>query len=296
MNQQNNSAKQFLTEKPITRMAWEQPYLKALIDHLHPAGEVLEIGFALGYSSAHIQTFHPKHHTIVESDPEIAAKASKWADHNPAITVIHDTWENVLPNLGIFDAIFFNDIDPELEAQKTQDLNTGNMIVKNGQELIAQVKRQLPQIMHIKYTDSELEAFFSQVCPFNPPEMGNFLHELMRNGQISEEQHERTLSKYGLQKNTSSIPTTIKKPTDCMLLFLKTCLKNHMRKGSRFSCFASSPISKFESPEFFEAIITSPNYDYQEKTMPVEVPKSCEYYQYKEALIMMVEKQDQGNV
>jgi protein-L-isoaspartate O-methyltransferase len=176
VNYRNNSNAQFPIEKTIVRMTWEQHYLEALIDHLNPAGEVLEIGFALGYSSAHIQTFLPKHHTIIEPDLEIAVKASKWAGHNPAITVIHDTWENALPRLGIFDTVFFNDIDLELEAQKAQILDTGNMIIKKGQELIAHVKMQLPQIINIKYTDFELDAFFSQVRQFQPPEMANFLH------------------------------------------------------------------------------------------------------------------------
>lgn len=275
-------------------MAWEQPYLEALIDHLTPAGEVLEIGFALGYSSARIQTFHPRHHTIIEPDPEIALKAAKWAGNNPAITVIQDAWENALPKLGIFDTIFFNDINLGLEAKKIQNLDAGNMIVQQGKKLIASVKTQLPQIMNIKYTDSDLDAFFNQIGQCQPHEMANFLHELMRNGQISQELYEKTLLKQGLQKTRSPTPKVNEKSTDSMLVFLKTCLKNHTRKGSRFSCFASSPISKFENPEFFEEIITSPNYDYQEKIVLVDVPKSCEYYKHKEALIMIVEKQNQS--
>lgn len=295
VNEQSSSNTQSLTEKAVTRMAWEKPYLEALIDHLNPSGEVLEVGFALGYSSNRIQTFHPKHHVIIESDPEIAAKALKWAEHNPAITVIHDTWKNALPNLGIFDAVFFNDIDPELEAQKTRNLNTGNMVIKKGQALISRIKEQIPQIASTKYTDSDLDVFFNQVGQFQPSQMANFLHDLMKNEQISKECYERLLAKHNLQKTAPPTTTSTEKHTDVMLLFLQDCLQNHMRKGSRFSCFASSPISKFENPEFFDAIITSPNYDYQERMMPVDVPTSCEYYKHDEALIMLVEKQDRGN-
>ena len=47
-------------------MEWEKPYMHACIDALKPFGDVLEIGFGLGYSAERIQTYHPKSHTIIE--------------------------------------------------------------------------------------------------------------------------------------------------------------------------------------------------------------------------------------
>lgn len=282
---------QFLPQKPVVRMDWEKPYLEALIDHLRPQGDVLEIGFALGYAADHIQRYRPRHHTIIEPNPVVAAKAVEWAKSYPSISVIQDTWEHALSKLGVFDSIFFDDLKPELEAQRTQVVEAGNMAVQQGQKLIASIKTQFPEMLNIKYSDADIDSLISQVPQFEPHNMAKFLHELLRNNQISEEQYERVLSKYGLEKVVSTPPMAIKLAIDCALVCLRTCLKNHMRKGSRFSWVASNPTSKFESPEFFEAIITNPHVDYQETIIPVEVPGTCKYYKDKVALIGVVEKQ-----
>ena len=52
-------------------MEWEKPYMKALIKKLNPKGDVLEIGFGLGYSANEIQKYKIKSHTIIEADPTI---------------------------------------------------------------------------------------------------------------------------------------------------------------------------------------------------------------------------------
>ena len=41
-------------------MEWEKPYMEASIDTLQPTGDVLEIGFGLGYSATQIM----KHITL----------------------------------------------------------------------------------------------------------------------------------------------------------------------------------------------------------------------------------------
>lgn len=60
-------------------MEWEKPYMEACIDALKPIGDVLEVGFGLGYSSTRIQKYHPKSHTIIECDPTVVQKAKEWA-------------------------------------------------------------------------------------------------------------------------------------------------------------------------------------------------------------------------
>ncbi len=275
----------------LSRMAWEKPYLETLIDHLRPEGNVLEVGFALGFAAARIQTYHPKHHTIIEPHPVIAAKAIQWAKNHPSISVIQDSWEHALPQLGIFNAIFFDDIRPEREMVNAQELEVGNMAVQQGRKLIASVKAQFPDLMQTQYADSDIDGLFSQVGKSQSHKMAKFLRELLHNGQISQAQYEKALVKYGLEKVEYTPPKIVEPIADPVLVFLKACLKNHMRKGSRFTWSAGSPISKFESPEFFSAIITNPHVDYEEKLIPVEVPASCEYYKYKEALIGVVEKQ-----
>ena len=45
-------------------MEWEKPYMEALVDRLQPSGDVLEIGFGLGYSADAIQKYDINTHTI----------------------------------------------------------------------------------------------------------------------------------------------------------------------------------------------------------------------------------------
>src|SRR5262249_17301073 len=85
-------------------MEWEKPYMDACIDALKPFGDVLEIGFGLGYSAERIQTYHPRSHTIVEFHPEVAARAREWAKRYPNVMIVEDTWQNALANLGVFDS------------------------------------------------------------------------------------------------------------------------------------------------------------------------------------------------
>lgn len=262
-------------------MEWEKPYLNALIDELRPFGQVLEVGFALGFSAKRIQSFHPKHHTIIESNPEIAEMATEWADGNPAISIIQGTWQKALPKLGVFDAIFFNEFSHGIEEKKA------HMVVQKGKQLVAKIHEELPQLATLRYSDTDIEEFFGKVGKFQPEQMAQFIHGLRENGHITQEQYEKFVHKYHLEKKVCK---TVEKQGDQMMLFLKACLKKHMHKGSRFSSFCNCPVSKYEVPEFFETIITSPHYEYRESVIPVEVPNSCKYYHYKEALVMVLEK------
>ena len=281
---------QFFGEK-LVRMCWEKPYLEALIDHLRPSGNVLEVGFALGYSSTRIQTFNPKHHTIIESVPEIAVQATQWASAHENVSVMQGQWENILPTLGVFDAIFFNDFNPNSVLTSDTSRQVANLAIQKGKDLISNIKKTFPQIISIRYADADIDEFFNNMGRFDSSQMSSFLYELMQNGHISEGQLDAAVSKYQLQKNVSHTSSMSALKTDPTMVFLQACLKNHMHKGSRFSCFSWSPISKFEHPEFFDLIITDPDYDYQETFMQIDVPESCKYYKYNEALIITLEKQ-----
>lgn len=262
----------------LTRMPWEQPYLNAVIDQLRPRGEVLEVGFALGYAARRIQEHRPSHHCIIEGSPVVAAEAMRWAKDAPDISIIQDRWEQALPKLGMFDTIFFDDFNPELTVAQTS-------VVQKGRELIRTVHEMLPQLMHRGYSDADLEDFFGQVGPFDAHRMVRFLRELKERHQISEEQYAKMMRAHRLEEGPAA-PTGA---ADATLTFLETCLKGHMRKGCRFSCFVGRPLSKYEQPEFFASIITNPDLDYQEQWIPVDVPASCAYYKCKEALILTVE-------
>ena len=90
-------------------MEWEKSYMEACIDFLKPKGDVLEIGFGMGYSATQIQKYKPKSHTIIEMDPTVIKRLKKWAKNYDNIIIIEGTWQKEIHNLGKFDEIFFDD-------------------------------------------------------------------------------------------------------------------------------------------------------------------------------------------
>ena len=240
---------------------------EALIDRLQPEGRVLQIEFSSGIAAERIQSRHPKHHTIIEPNRNIAEKAKT----KPGWEVISGRWEKVLPALGSFDAIFYDDFKPEREREQAKLLADASTTVQKGKEALSKARARFPNLTQMKYSDSDLEQLFAQFGKDKQPQLAHFLKELLRNGQISQDQYEAR--GYGLE-----VPRALP-PSDPILAFLRACLKNHMGKGSRFVCISSSPVSKFEDPRFFEEIITNPDYDYEE-----DVP-------FKGALVFVVIKQ-----
>ena len=55
-------------------MEWEKPYMEAMVEKLNPSGDVLEIGFGMGYSANAIQKFDINSHTIIEADENVLKK------------------------------------------------------------------------------------------------------------------------------------------------------------------------------------------------------------------------------
>ena len=90
-------------------MEWEKPYMEACIDKLNPTGNVLEIGFGMGYSATQIQKHKPKSHTIIEMDPVVIKRLKKWSKNYNNINIIEGTWQEKIHDLGTFDEIFFDD-------------------------------------------------------------------------------------------------------------------------------------------------------------------------------------------
>jgi guanidinoacetate N-methyltransferase len=91
-------------------MEWEKPYMEALVDNLSPFGDVLEVGFGLGYSANRIQTFPINSYTVIENDPEVVERALEWAAKQQCdIRVVEGPWQETLKYLGTFDSIFFDD-------------------------------------------------------------------------------------------------------------------------------------------------------------------------------------------
>ena len=102
-------------------MEWEKPYMEACIDKLQPKGDVLEIGFGMGYSATQIQKYKPKSHTIIEMDPMVIKRLKKWSKDYDNIIIVEGTWQEKIGSLGTFDEIFFDDYplkEPENNFEK----------------------------------------------------------------------------------------------------------------------------------------------------------------------------------
>lgn len=92
-------------------MAWEKPYMEACIDKLQPKGDVLEIGFGMGYSATQIQKYNPKSYTIVECDPTVIKTCEEWAKDYNNVTIIESKWQDVIctDKIGKYNEVFFDD-------------------------------------------------------------------------------------------------------------------------------------------------------------------------------------------
>ena len=92
----------------VVMMAWERPYMEALVDALEvtPADTVLEVGYGLGFSCAAIQRRKPRRHVVVECDPGVRARIPD------GVEVVAATWQAYLADNEEperFSAVFFDD-------------------------------------------------------------------------------------------------------------------------------------------------------------------------------------------
>ena len=92
-------------------MEWEKPYMEALVEKLNPSGDVLEIGFGMGYSADAMQKFDINSHTIIEADENVLKKLKEWAPlQKHKVNIIEGCWQYYLPSMPLkFDSFFFDD-------------------------------------------------------------------------------------------------------------------------------------------------------------------------------------------
>ena len=112
-------------------MEWEKSYMEACIDRLQPNGDVLEIGFGMGYSATAIQKYNPKSYTIIECDPIVIEKCKEWAKDYNNVTIIEARWQEVIctENLAKYDEIFFDDFPNDMkEVSDFQKFNINQRI------------------------------------------------------------------------------------------------------------------------------------------------------------------------
>lgn len=270
-----------------TLVDWKNAYIKLLIDELRPSGDTLEVGFGLGVSAARIQTYTPGSHTIIESDPEIAEKAQAWASKQKHVRVIQGNWKDVLPNLGSFDTIFFNDFPLRSEREILQVLGADEAAAVSAQ--IKTVLEGLEGVMSqidAQFTDQEIDDFFQKIGRYHVSSMAQFLCSLKERGNISKKQYEKSKKKYHLDEEAKTSSKLNATSADTTFLFLEECLKAHMKKGCRFTSFSLEAKSKYEDPLFFDRVITNPELNYSENLVPVKTTNG----ESVESLVFVVEK------
>lgn len=275
----------FNEERTKLLQEWKKLYTEALIDALNPTGNVLEIGFGSGTAAESIQKHHPKSHLIIESNSQTSDEATKWAKQKKDVKVLQGTWQTVLPTLGTFDAIFFNAYSAEYNIALMNFLFPEDALQasEKARQVIELLEEQMAQLTQ-QFSDKDIEDFYEKIGQFNLKELPRFFQRLKNNGNISQVQYAKVVKKYRLSEPIAKGQTLLsEQQPDEMLLCLEQCLKKHMNPRGRFTAFLNSQISKYEDPQFFDKIITNPNVDYKEISLPIKMSDKV-----REALVILV--------
>lgn len=270
-----------------TLLEWKKAYTTALINAFRPTGDVLEVGFGAGDAAEHIQTFHPKSHTIIVSDAKAAKEATSWAKKHPHTQIIQKPLKQALSQLKAYDAIFFHDYPTESDLEIMGFLFPEDTIhsTDRAKDVLNKLKAQIAQVK-VKYSDKEIDDFYQKIGQFNMHELPAFFKMLRDNGNITKKQLETVIHKYHLKHAEED--RKLGKPAkgrEPMLQFLIDCFENHLRNHGRFTCFLNNPTSKYEDFDFFESVIVNPFIDYKETPLSIHTSDKT-----REALLIVVEK------
>jgi guanidinoacetate N-methyltransferase len=90
---------------------WQIPLMEVMSGLVaHRDAHLLEIGFGRGISAEAIQRHVPASHTIIECNASVCRRLEEWKTRYPErhIELVAGKWQDTLPRLGLFDAIFFH--------------------------------------------------------------------------------------------------------------------------------------------------------------------------------------------
>lgn len=102
-------------------MSWEKPYMEKCVQVLKPFGDVLEIGFGMGFSATAINKYPIRSYTVMEKDPKVIKNFMKWKlkQKTKKIKLIKGLWQTKTHLLEKkFDCIFFDD-SPSHEIKRS---------------------------------------------------------------------------------------------------------------------------------------------------------------------------------
>jgi guanidinoacetate N-methyltransferase len=184
-------------ENQVVMMQWEKEYMEACVQRLDigPDTSVCEIGFGLGFSADKIQAQNPAAHYIVECSSVVLQELKKWAQDKPSVVIVRGFWQEQLPVLGKFDALFFDDfpLSNEASSQSIDDLAEVNsrwvqfvhLCVEwhttPGARISGYLARPIPlEHPSITYTTEEFTVDVPTDCPYLDPGIQNLYIPLIR--------------------------------------------------------------------------------------------------------------------
>lgn len=273
----------------MKRMQWEKPYIKELITAIAPHGRVLQVGFGDGFASECLREHPLVEHVIIEKDLAHVALANGFAAKHPKTHVIDQPWQKALASCGSFDVIYFHDALLKDVSVLKHSQEQGKLVLNQGKKALAFAHEAFPDLKKKKYSTQDLEEFYHNIGRKYPEDTGRFLAELYHDHQISHEMYHDFSKKHHIPLYVAPMKAEPKEIEEGFV-FLQEALKHAMKPGSRFTMFCLDPTSRYEDPEFFDAIITNPHINYKESYIDVQVPSECNYYNGHQALIMVVEK------
>ena len=100
----------------------------------------------------------------------IAEKARTWAESYSHVTIIEDTWQNALSQLGIYDCIFFDDYPLESEEHMQnmqQQVQKSFSLLQEGEEMFSRVEKTLPFLKSQQYSKEDIQSFFQMLLQEN---------------------------------------------------------------------------------------------------------------------------------
>jgi predicted methyltransferase len=147
-------------------MAWEKPYMEECVKYLKPSGDVLEIGFGMGYSATAINKNRINSYTVIEKDKGVIKNFNKWKlkQKTKKIKLIEGIWQYKLPFLNKkYDCIFFDDSPSSEYELKYYDKKRFTMFLK------------LILLKNVKY-NSKLVSYASSKTKFSGYLTKHFKH------------------------------------------------------------------------------------------------------------------------
>jgi hypothetical protein len=273
-------------------MEWEKSYMERCIDLLKPSGDVLEVGFGMGYSATRIQQHNPQNHTIIECDPEVLVKAKEWAVSGGDINIIEGVWQEKIKGLPVFDSIFFDDFFPFDEGEVAQIKGNISVLGKREQVTNELLEACYETFQGVKFADSDLASFQQYLCTcidHTPDNVVNFIDNLRKYSSITEKQYQNLVEGLNIEEKQID-KKDFSLDGDRLVEFVEECFANHMKTGSRISFYVN--FREFQKKRVLFKNYFSSKYDlkYTEEVIDIDVPENCEYYAGDKAMIVVMER------